>query len=152
MSRKIFVKKKFVEKDLKYNHFLVTLLINKILKKGKKNIARKIVYDAFNFIKLNFNLNPIYVFEKAIRNISPKIILKKKIISGSIMKIPFLLNKYHSINLSLKWIVENSKKRLEKNMYLKLANEIIDSSKNFGLSLKKKEEIYKLAEFNKVFK
>ena len=78
MGRKIYIKKYFIEKDLKYNHFLVNLLINKILKNGKKNLARNIVYNTFNYINKHFNLNPIFIFEKAIRNISPKIKLKKK--------------------------------------------------------------------------
>lgn len=151
MGRKIYIKKYFIEKDLKYNHFLVTLLINKILKNGKKNLARNIVYNAFNFIIKNFNLNPILIFEKAIRNISPKIKLKKKIISGNNIKIPMLLNKYHSTLLAIKWLIENSKKRIEKKMYLRLSNEIIDASKNIGNSIKKKEELYKIAEINKVF-
>jgi small subunit ribosomal protein S7 len=149
--RKIYKKKYFVTKDLKYNSFLVTLLINKILKKGKKEKAKKIVYNAFDYIIAKNKIDPLLVFEKAIRNVSPKIKLKKKIINGISFKVPYILKKYHSINLAINWIVFNSQKRIEKTMFLRLANELLDSSNNFGNSIKKKEEIYKIAEFNKAF-
>jgi small subunit ribosomal protein S7 len=149
--RKIYKKKYFVNKDLKYNSFLVTLLINKVLKKGKKEKAKKIVYNAFDYLANKNKLDPLLIFEKAIRNVSPKIKLKKKIISGISFKVPYILKKYHSINLAINWIVFNAQKRIEKKMYLRLANELFDSYNNFGNSIKKKEEIYKIAEFNKAF-
>jgi len=149
--RKIYKKKYFIVKDIKYNSFLVSFLINKILKKGKKDKAKNIVYKAFQYIFNKTNINPLLIFEKAIRNVSPKIKLKKKVISGVVFKIPYILKKYHSINLGINWIVFNSQKRIEKKMFLRLGNEILDSSNNFGNSIKKKEEIYKIAEFNKAF-
>lgn len=149
--RKIYKKKYFITKDIKYNSFLVSLLINKVLKKGKKDKAKKIVYNAFEYIINKTKINPLLVLEKAIRNVSPKIKLKKKIISGISFKVPYILKKYHSINLAINWIVLNSQKRIEKKMFLRLANELIDSSNNYGNSIKKKEEIYKIAEFNKAF-
>lgn len=151
MSRRISTKKRFPEKDSKYESFLVSLLVNRLLKKGKKRLAKRIVYKAFELIEFRTNQNPIFLFEKAVRNISPRVELKPKRVGGATYQVPSLLNKYRSTNLAIRWIVEYSRKRSGKGMSLKLANELLEAAKGLGGSIKKKEETHKMAEANKAF-
>jgi len=151
MSRRISTQKRFPEKDFKYDNLLVSLLVNRILQSGKKRLARRIVYKAFELIEFRTNQNPILILEKAIRNISPRVQLKAKRVGGATYQVPTLLNKYRSTNIAVRWIVEFSKKRSGKGMSLKLANELLEAAKGLGNSIKKKEETHKMAEANKAF-
>ena len=151
MSRRISTTKRFPEKDSKYDNLLVSLLINRILKSGKKRLAKRIVYKAFELIEFRTNENPILILEKAIRNISPRVQLKAKRVGGSTYQVPTLLNKYRAINIAVSWLIEYSRKRSGKGMSLKLANELLEAAKGLGNSIKKKEETHKMAEANKAF-
>jgi len=151
MSRRISTKKRFPEKDSKYDNLLVSLLVNRILKNGKKRLAKRIVYKAFELIKFRTNQSPILLFEKAIRNISPRVQLKAKRVGGATYQVPTLLNKFRSTNIAVRWMVEFSRKRSGKGMSLKLANELLEAAKGLGNSIKKKEETHKMAEANKAF-
>jgi|TARA_B100000513_G_scaffold172158_1_gene88195 small subunit ribosomal protein S7 len=151
MSRRISTQKRFPEKDTKYDNLLVSLLINRILKSGKKRLAKRIVYKAFELIEFRTNENPILILEKAIRNISPRVQLKAKRVGGSTYQVPTLLNKYRATNIAVSWLVEYSRKRSGKGMSLKLANELLEAAKGLGNSIKKKEETHKMAEANKAF-
>jgi small subunit ribosomal protein S7 len=151
MSRRISTKKRFPDRDFKFDNFLVSLLINRILKKGKKRLSRRIVYKAFELIQFRTNQNPLSIFEKAIRNISPRVQLKAKRVGGATYQVPTLLSKFRSTNIAVKWMVEVSKKRSGKGMPLKLANELLEAAKGAGNAIKKKEETHKMAEANKAF-
>ena len=151
MSRRISTKKRFPERDTKYDNLLVSLLVNRILKSGKKRLAKRIVYKAFEFMEFRTNQNPILILEKAIRNISPRLKLKAKRVGGATYQVPTLLNKFRSTNIAVRWVVEYSRKRSGKGMALKLANELLEASKGLGNSIKKKEETHKMAEANKAF-
>jgi small subunit ribosomal protein S7 len=151
MSRRISTSKRFPERDTKYDNLLVSLLINRILKSGKKRLAKRIIYKAFDLIEFRTNQNPILIFEKAIRNISPRVQLKSKRVGGATYSVPTLLNKYRSTNIAMSWLVMFSRKRSGKGMSLKLANEILEASKGLGNSIKRKEETHKMAEANKAF-
>ena len=151
MSRRISTKKRFPKKDSKYDNLLVSLLINRLLKSGKKRLATRIVYKGFELIEFRTNQNPILILEKAIRNISPRVQLKAKRIGGATYQVPTLLNKYKATNIAIKWVVEFSRKRSGKGMSLKLANELLEAAKGLGNSVKKKEETHKMAEANKAF-
>jgi small subunit ribosomal protein S7 len=151
MSRRISTKKRFPQRDSKYDNLLVSLLINRILKKGKKLLAKRIVYKAFEFIEFRTNQNPLGILEKAIRNSSPRVQLKAKRIGGATYQVPTLVSKFNSTNSSIRWLVEYSRKRAGKGMSLKLANELLEASKGLGNTIKKKEETHKMAEANKAF-
>lgn len=147
MSRRIYIKKYFPEPDLKYNNYFISLLINKILKCGKKNLAKTIVYKALTTIKIQAKVNPILIFEQAIRNISPKVKLKLK----HNKQVPTKLNYFESTTLAIRWISEFSNKPTGKKLFLKLANELLDAAKGCGNIIKKKEETHKLAKSSKSF-
>jgi small subunit ribosomal protein S7 len=151
MSRRISTKKRFPKKDSKYDNLLVSLLINRLLKSGKKRLATRIVYKGFELIEFRTNQNPILILEKAIRNISPRVQLKAKRIGGATYQVPTLLNKYKATNIAIKWVVEFSRKRSGKGMSLKLANELLEAAKGLGNAVKKKDETHKMAEANKAF-
>nr|YP_009545252.1 ribosomal protein S7 [Synura uvella]AYO28406.1 ribosomal protein S7 [Synura uvella] len=151
MSRRISTKKRFPEQDSKYENLLVSLLVNRILKNGKKRLAKRIVYKAFEYIEFRTNQNPIFLLEKAIRNISPRVQLKAKRVGGATYQVPTLLSKFRSTNIAVRWIVEFSRKRSGKGMSVKLANELLEAAKGLGNAIKKKEETHKMAEANKAF-
>lgn len=151
MSRRISTKKRFPVKDSKYENLLVSLLINRILKCGKKLLSKRIVYKAFEFIEFRTNQNPILILEKAIRNVSPRVQLKAKRMGGATYQVPTLVSKFNSTNVAIRWLVEYSRKRTGKGMSLKLANELLEAAKGLGNSIKKKEETHKMAEANKAF-
>ena len=150
MSRRISTKKRFPKRDSKFDNLLVSLLVNRILKSGKKRLAKRIVYKAFELIEFRTNQNPILILEKAIRNISPRVQLKAKRVGGATYQVPTLL-KFRSTNIAVRWIVEFSRKRAGKGMSLKLANELLEAAKGLGNAIKKKEETHKMAEANKAF-
>jgi small subunit ribosomal protein S7 len=151
MSRRNISKKRFPQSDSVYNSFLVSLLIARILKAGKKNVAKHIVYQAFDIIKKKTEKDPLEVFEKAICNASPLVEVKAKRVGGSTYQVPIEVSVFRATNLSLRWLLRYSRQRVGRNMAVKLANEIMDTSNEIGNTIKKKEETHKMAEANKAF-
>ena len=151
MSRRNISKKRFPQPDSLYNSYLVSLLISRILKSGKKNLAKTIVYQAFEIIKKKTNQDPLIIFEKAIQNASPLVEVKARRIGGSTYQVPVEVSSFRATNLSLRWIILYSHQRVGRSMAIKLANEIIDTSNEIGNTIKKKEETHKMAEANKAF-
>ena len=151
MSRRNISKKRFPETDSIYNSYLVSLLISRILKSGKKTIAKKIVYQAFDIIKHKINEDPLIIFEKAIQNASPIVEVKARRVGGSTYQVPIEVTGFRATNLSLRWLINYANQRVGRSMAIKLASEIIDTSNNIGSTIKKKEETHKMAEANKAF-
>jgi small subunit ribosomal protein S7 len=151
MSRRNISKKRFPQPDSLYNSYLVSLLIARILKSGKKNLAKKIVYQAFDIIKKKTDQDPLEVFEKAIRNASPVVEVKARRVGGSTYQVPVEVSGFRATNLSLRWLIGYAKQRVGRSMAIKLANEIIDTSNEIGNTIKKKEETHRMAEANKAF-
>ena len=151
MSRRNISKKRFPQPDSVFNSYLVSLLISRILKSGKKTLAQKIVNDTFEIIKTRTNLNPLNVFEKAVKNTSPLIEVKARRVGGSTYQVPIEVTSFRATNLSLRWLIKYASERTGRTMAMKLANEIIDASNETGSTIKKKEETHKMAEANKAF-
>nr|QYB18952.1 ribosomal protein S7 [Climaconeis sp.] len=151
MSRRNISKKRLPLIDEIYSSYLVSLLISRILKSGKKTIAKNIVYQSFSIIKQKTNKNPLIIFEKAIKNASPIVEIKSRRIGGSTYQVPVEVNSFRATNLSLRWIIKYSSQRGGRSMSIKLANEIIDTSNDIGNTIKKKEETHRMAEANKAF-
>ena len=151
MSRRNISKKRFPEPDPIYNSYLVNLLINRILKSGKKTVARNIVYQALEIIKIKTKEDPLNVFEKAIRNASPIVEVKARRVGGSTYQVPVEVSSFRGTNLSLRWIIKFAENRVGRSMAIKLANEIIDTANDIGNTIKKKEETHRMAEANKAF-
>ena len=151
MSRRNISKKRFPETDSIYNSYLVSLLITRILKSGKKTIAKNIVYQSFDIIKKKTKEDPLMVFEKAIRNASPIVEVKARRVGGSTYQVPVEVSSFRATNLSMRWLIRYAKQRIGRSMSIKLANEIIDTANDVGNTIKKKEETHKMAEANKAF-
>lgn len=151
MSRRNIAKKRFPQPDSLYNSYLISLLITRILKSGKKNLAKNIVYQAFEIIKKKTDQDPLVVFETAIRNASPIVEVKARRVGGSTYQVPVEVNGFRATNLSLRWIIQYANQRVGRSMAIKLANEIIDTSNEIGNTIKKKEETHRMAEANKAF-
>ncbi len=134
-----------------FNSVTITKLINKIMLSGKKSIAQKILYSTFEIIKQKTNEEPMDVFKKAIKNITPQLEVKSRRIGGANYQVPIEVSERRKGTLTLRWLVHYARLRNEHSMELRLANEIIDASKGTGASVKKKEDTHKMAEANKAF-
>lgn len=148
-------KKKRIERnigvDYKYNSKEVMKFINYVMLEGKKNIAYKIVYGAFDIIKEKLNQDPIVVFNKAIENVKPVVEVKSRRIGGSTYQIPVEVPSYRQFFKACNWIINFARERKGKSMAEKLANELIDAYNNVGSAVKKKEDTHKMAEANRAF-
>jgi small subunit ribosomal protein S7 len=151
MSRRNIAKKRFPQADSTYNSYLVSLLITRILKSGKKTLAQNIVNGAFEIIKDKTNEDPLVIFEKAIKNASPIVEVKARRIGGSTYQVPVEVSGFRATNLSLRWIIRYARQRVGRSMSIKLASEIIDTANDIGNTIKKKEETHRMAEANKAF-
>ena len=143
--------KRDVLADPLYNSKLVTKLINTIMLDGKKGVAQKIVYGAFDMIKEKTNQDAMEVFEKAMENIKPALEVKSRRVGGANYQVPVEVRKDRSQALALRWLVTASRNRGGHTMALNLANEIIDASNGTGAAVKKREDTHRMAEANKAF-
>jgi small subunit ribosomal protein S7 len=137
--------------DFKYSDILVGRFINSIMKQGKKTTARRILYDAFGIIEEKTKSNPLDVFNKAINNVSPAIEVRSRRVGGSNYQIPTEVRPDRRTALAVKWILTYSSARSEKTMSLRLANELMAASVGEGNSVKKKEDVHRMADANKAF-
>ena len=151
MSRRSRAPRILAEPDPIYNSRLVTLLISRILKSGKKSLAQKIVYNALELISTKTEENPVLVLEKAVKNVTPQVEVKSRRVGGSTYQVPIEIRAYRGTNVSLKWITEFARTRSGKSMAMKLSNEIIDAAKETGNSIRRKEQTHKMADANKAF-
>ena len=134
-----------------YNNVVVTKLINNIMLDGKKGVAQKIVYDAFNIVAEKTGKDALEAFQEAMDNIMPVLEVKARRIGGATYQVPIEVRPDRRQALGLRWLTAYSRKRGERTMEDRLANEILDASNNTGASVKKKEEVHKMAEANKAF-
>ena len=142
------IKKKYnLYQDIKYKNLLLGLLINRVLHKGKKLISQNIVYKTLNFIAEKEKKNPILILEKAIKNIQPSLQIYTKFTKKK-RGTPYYkkINKYCSVSIAIKWIVFFARSKKQKPFFMRLSNEILDAYLSKGSAIKKKEDLYKLAE------
>ena len=151
MPRKGHIAKRDVLADPIYNNKIVTKLINNIMLDGKKGVAQKIVYGAFNRVEEKSGKPALEVFEEAMNNIMPVLEVKAKRIGGATYQVPIEVKPERRQTLALRWITMFSRKRGEKTQEERLANEIMDAANNTGASVKRKEDMHKMAEANKAF-
>ena len=151
MPRRSGVPKREVLPDPVYNSTVVTKVVNQIMLDGKKGIAQEIVYGAFDTIKEIMNLDPMEVFNQAINNIMPVLEVKARRVGGSNYQVPMEIRPDRRQTLAIRWLVLYARKRSEKQMYLRLAGELMDAYNSQGGAFKKKEDVHKMAEANKAF-
>ena len=151
MPRKGHSQKRDVLADPIYNSKVVTKLVNNIMLDGKKGVAQKIVYGAFNRISEKTGKEALEVFEEAMNNIMPVLEVKARRIGGATYQVPIEVRPERRQALALRWLTVYSRKRGEKTQEERLANEIMDAANNTGAAVKKKEDMHKMAEANKAF-
>jgi small subunit ribosomal protein S7 len=151
VPRRRLVKRREITPDPKYNDVIVAKLINNVMKKGKKSLAEKIVYSAFDLISKKLNADGVVIFKQALENVKPVLEVKPRRVGGATYQVPVEVPQHRRVSLAIKWIIKATENRAEKTMIERLANEIIDASKNTGAAVKKKEDTHKMAEANKAF-
>ena len=143
--------KRDVLPDPIYKSKLVTKLVNSIMKDGKKGIAQKILYDAFNIVQEKTSQDPMEVFNKAMENITPSLEVKSRRVGGANYQVPIEVKPERGQALALRWLTQYSRLRGGHSMAENLANEIVDASNGVGAAVKKREDTHKMAEANKAF-
>jgi small subunit ribosomal protein S7 len=143
--------KRNIQNDLKYGDQSVAKLTNYLMRGGKKNIAQKIVYDAFDIIKKDTKHDPRHIFNKALKKVSPLLEVRGKRVGGANYQVPFQVRGDRRFYLACRWIINAANSRKGKSMAEKLAMEILDASNGDGAAVKKKEAVHKMAESNKAF-
>lgn len=151
MPRKGNIPKREVLPDPVYGSVVVAKLINSVMLDGKKGVAQKIVYDAFDKVKETTGEEPLEVFEKAMNNIMPVLEVKARRVGGANYQVPIEVRADRRQTLGLRWLTNYTRSRGEKTMSERLAKELIDAANNTGASVKKKEDTHKMAEANKAF-
>ena len=151
MPRKGYIAKREVLPDSMYNSIVVTKLVNNVMLSGKKTVAQKIVYDAFDIVKEKSGKEALEAFEEALNNVMPVLEVKARRVGGATYQVPLEIRPERRQTLGLRWLVLYARKRNEKNMCDKLAGEILDTIAGNGGAFKKKEDMHKMAEANKAF-
>ena len=151
MPRRAAATRREVQADAVYNNRLVTQLINKVLLDGKKSTAERIVYGAFEMVAEKTGEEALSMFKKAMDNIRPTLEVKPKRVGGATYQVPMEVNSRRANQLAIRWLVDFSRKRKEHTMMQRLANEIMDAANGTGASVKRREDLYKMAESNRAF-
>ena len=151
MPRRGNVPKREILPDPVYNSVLVTKLVNSIMLDGKKGVAQKVVYGAFELIEEKTGKSPLEVFNQALENIMPSLEVKARRVGGATYQVPIEVRPARRQTLGLRWLTSYSRNRGERTMHERLAGEIMDAANNTGSAVKKREETHKMADSNKAF-
>nr|YP_010010812.1 ribosomal protein S7 [Tibetia himalaica]QOI00431.1 ribosomal protein S7 [Tibetia himalaica] len=151
MSRRGTAEKKTAKSDPIYRNRLVNMLVNRIMKHGKKSLAYQIIYRAMKRIQQKTETNPLSVLRQAIHRITPRIAVKARRVSGSTHQVPIQLKPPQAKALAIRWLLAASRKRPGRNMAFKLSSELLDAVKGSGDAIRKKQETHRMAAANKAF-
>ncbi|MBR1729226.1 MAG: 30S ribosomal protein S7 [Selenomonadaceae bacterium] len=151
MPRKGSVPKRDVLPDPVYNSKTVSKFINKVMLSGKKSVAQRVVYDAFDTIREKTGKDPLEVFETALKNVMPVLEVRARRVGGANYQVPVEVRPDRRMTLGIRWLVNYARLRGEKTMDARLSAELMDAANNTGASIKKKEDTHKMAEANKAF-
>jgi small subunit ribosomal protein S7 len=134
-----------------YRSVLITQIVNKVLERGKRSLAERIVYEALDIIKERSDGDPVAVVKRAVENTKPQLEVKSRRVGGATYQVPVEVRSKRAATLSIRWLVGYSRQRREKTMALKLAAELLDASNGVGAAVKRREDMHKMAESNKAF-
>ena len=144
-------RRRTVEPDSRFKSINIQRFINRIMRKGKKSTAQRIIYDAFDIVKQKTNQEPTEIFKKALKNATPLVKVKARRIGGSTYQVPIEVGQFEGESLGSRWLINAAKNRPGKSMREKLAQELLDAANNQGTAVKKREDTHKMAEANKAF-
>lgn len=151
MPRRYRPAKRKVRLDIKYNSEHVEMCINRVMEKGKKSVARSIVYDAFALIEERTNRPPLEVFDQALRNATPLIEVKPRRVGGATYQVPVEVAPDRRVSLALRWLLVSARTRSGRSMAEKLASELMDAANNVGVTIKRREDTHRMAEANRAY-
>lgn len=151
MSRRYTPKKDFLPPDPVYDSQLIHTIVNHLMKKGKKSLAYRMLYQSLNQIKEVTQEDPVKTIEQAVRNATPLVEIKAKRVGGSTYQVPLNVTPERGTALAIRWILSSCRSRSGRTMISKLSNEFLDASKNMGNAIRKRNEVQKMADANKVF-
>lgn len=151
MPRRREIPQRIIPPDPKYNSTLVARFVRSVMRDGKKSVAERVLYNAFEIIETKTKEQPLKVFEKALDNVKPLIEVKSRRVGGSTYQVPTEIRPMRRTALGIRWIIEFSRKRPEKGMAAKLAGEFLDAANGRGGAAKKREDTHRMAEANKAF-
>ena len=151
MPRKGPAQRRELMPDPIYRSLLVTQIVNKVMLHGKRSVAEKIVYDALKIVEEKSGAEPIATLKRAIDNVKPPLEVRSRRVGGATYQVPVEVKPRRSMTLAIRWVVDNARDRREKTMAECLANELLDASNGVGASMKKREDMQKMAEANKAF-
>jgi small subunit ribosomal protein S7 len=151
MPRRNRPPKRRTEPDVRYNSVLVSQIINRVMKYGKKSVAKRIVYDAMDIIQARMNRPPVEVMEEAMRSVSPVLEVKPRRVGGSTYQIPVEVPAQRQTSLAIRWLLSAARSRPGKSMAGKLADELMDAARGTGAAVKKREDTHRMAEANRAF-
>lgn len=143
--------KRPVVPDARYNSIHVSMFVNRMMYGGKKSTAQKIMYKALETIEERAKTDPVEVFENALRNVAPQVEVKPRRVGGSTYQVPTEVSQARGIALAMRWLIANARARGGRSMASKLANELLDASNGQGNSVRKRDEVHKMAEANRAF-
>lgn len=151
MPRRGKIQKRDVSPDPLYESKLVQQFINKVMTRGKKSLAERIVYRAMDLAAERVNRPPLEVFEQAIRNVSPSIEVKPRRVGGATYQVPVEVKSDRRLSLAIRWMLQAARGRSGRPLYERLANEFVDAYNNTGATIKRREDVHKMAESNRAF-
>jgi len=151
MPRRYRPEKRKINPDVRYNSVQVHSFINRVMKRGKKSLATKLVYDAFDLIGERTKKNPLEVFEQAINNVSPVMEVKPRRVGGATYQVPMEVPPHRQFALATRWILAATRERSGKSFAEKLADELTDAANNSGSAIRRREETHRMAEANRAF-
>ena len=151
MPRRNRPEKFVIPPDVRYNSVQVQSFINRVMKNGKKSVATRIVYDAFDLIAERTQRDPLEVFEEAFKNVEPVMEVKPRRVGGATYQVPMEVPAHRRFALATRWILQSTRARSGKSFAEKLAGEFMDAAKNTGSAIRKREETHKMAEANRAF-
>ncbi|MEK9163971.1 MAG: 30S ribosomal protein S7 [Chloroflexota bacterium] len=151
MSRRNKPSKRIVLPDVRYNSVIITMFVNRMMHKGKKSVARGVIYHAFAMVEERAKRPPLEVFEQAIKNVSPAVEVKPRRVGGATYQVPMEVPIDRRQSLAMRWIIIGARSRSGRSMAERLAGELLDAANNTGAAIKKKEEVLKAAEANRAF-
>ncbi|MEN9205547.1 MAG: 30S ribosomal protein S7 [Thermostichales cyanobacterium SZTDM-1c_bins_54] len=151
MSRRNRAPQRIVPPDAKYNSRLVTMLIKRLMLKGKGSLAARIAYEALDIVGERTGKEPLEILELAVRNATPTLEVKARRVGGATYQVPVEVKSERGVALALRWLIQFSRSRAGKTMASKLANEMLDASNETGNTIRKRDETHKMAEANKAF-
>jgi small subunit ribosomal protein S7 len=143
--------KRVTAPDPRYNSVLVQQFINKVMSRGKKSLAERIVYQAIELAAERLKREPMEIFDQAIRNVSPSIEVKPRRVGGATYQVPVEVKSDRRLSLAIRWILKSARGRSGKPMHERLATELMDAYNNTGATIKRKEDVHKMAESNRAF-